>query len=239
MTSADKTVAEIVTASVAFPGEQATLNGFLARPSGNGSFPAVVIIHEWWGLSDHIKDIAQRFAREGFVALALDCYSRLGYTVTKDPAEAAKWMEQVQSQQVLKDLNATTQYLKTLPFVDAWKLAVAGFCMGGTFALMAAAHNSDFKASVPFYGQIPPSDSLKYLICPVLFIHGASDTWILKRDVERLGQAMKQYGKTGEVHSYPNCGHAFFNDTRPEAYRPAEAQDAWQRVLAFLRQQLR
>ena len=148
-------------------------------------------------------------------------------------------MESLQSQHALKDLNAATRYLKTLSFVEAWKIGAVGFCMGGTFALMVAAHNSDIKASVPFYGQIPPTDSLKYLVAPILYIHGGQDMWILKREAERLAQGLKQFGRPGEVKSYPDCSHAFFNDTRPEVYRPEEAKDAWQRTLAFLAAHLR
>jgi len=227
-------MSEPITTSVTFPGDKLLLAGFLARPPEPGPKPAVVVIHEWWGLNDHIKDLAKRFAREGYVALAPDLYSRLGNKVTKDPTDAARLMESLQSQHVLKDLNATTAYVKTLPFVDPMKLGIVGFCMGGTFALMAAAHNSDIKAAVPFYGQVPPTDSLKYLVAPILYIHGGQDTWITKREADRLAQGLKQFGRPGEVVSYPDCGHAFFNDTRPDVYRPEQAKDAWQRTLQFL-----
>ncbi len=199
----------------------------------------MVVLHEWWGLNDHVKDVAGRFAREGFTALAPDLYSRAGHRVTADAGEAATLMEGLSSQLVLRDLNATTRYLKTLPCADPLKIGAVGFSMGGTFALMMAAHNSDLKASVPFYGQIPPSDSLKYLVAPVLYIHGGQDTWILPREAQRLADALKQFGRPGEVKSYPDCPHAFFNDTRPEVHRPQQAVDAWQRTLAFLRQYLR
>ena len=231
-------VAELITTPVTFPAEGAALAAFLARPADPKPKPAVIIIHEWWGLNDHIKDIAQRFAREGFVALAVDLYSRLANAVTKDPTEAAKLMESLKSQQALKDINAAVRYLKQQPFVDGWKLGTIGFCMGGTFALLLAAHNSDIKASVPFYGQIPPTDSLKYLLCPILYIYGEQDGWIQKADVQRLRQGLIQLGRPGEVRTYPGCPHAFFNDTRADAYRPKEAQDAWQRTLAFLRAHL-
>lgn len=231
--------ADITTSSVTFSGEGgASIAGFLARPAGEKPASALIIIQEWWGLNDHIKDIAQRFAREGFVALAPDLYSRLGNTVTKDAAEAGKLMESLKSQQTLKDLNGAVRWLKQQPFVDSWKLGAVGFCMGGTFALMLASHNSDIKASVPFYGQVPPTDNLKYLLCPILFIHGAQDGWITKAEAERLRQGLAQFGRPGEVRSYPDAGHAFFNDTRPDAYRPEEAQDAWRRTLAFLRTHL-
>ena len=231
---------DLATSDVTYPGEKIELAGFLARPGSDASpRPAVVVLHEWWGLNDHIKDIAKRFAREGFVALAPDLYSRNGHKVTADAQEAAKLMESVQSQQVLLDTNATTRWLKEQPFVDPLKIGTVGFCMGGTFALTMASHNSDIKAAVPFYGQIPPTDSLKYLVAPILYIHGGADTWIVKREADRLQQGLQQYGRPGEVVSYPNCPHAFFNDTRPEVYRPNEAQDAWRRTLQFLRARLR
>ena len=226
-------MAEAITSSVTFPGEKILMTGFLARPKDSTPRPAIVVIQEWWGLNDHIKDIAQRFAREGYVALAPDLYSRLGNKVTTDPNEAARLMESLQSQDALKDLNATTRYLKAQPFVDPIKLGVVGFCMGGTFALMMAAHNSDIKAAVPFYGQIPPSDSLKYLVAPILYIHGGLDTWIPRREAERLAQGLKQAGPPGEVKIYPDCPHAFFNDTRPDVYQPEQAKDAWERTLKF------
>ncbi len=227
-------VAELVTSEVSISAEGIAMRAFLARPDTAKPSPAVIVVHEWWGLNDHIKDVAQRFAREGYAALAPDLYSRLGNKVTKDPTEAAKLMEGLKSQQVLTDLNAVTRYLKEQPFVDPIKLGVVGFCMGGTFALMMAAHNSDIKAAVPFYGQVPPSDSIKYLVAPILYIHGGQDAWIVKREADRLAQALAQYGRPGEVKSYPNCPHAFFNDTRPDVYRPAEAKDAWERTLTFL-----
>ena len=225
-------------ASVTFPGEQAAIRGFLVRPDAGRPKPAVLIIHEWWGLNDHIKEIAQRFAAEGYVALAVDLYSRMGSPVTKDATEAAKLMERLQSQSALKDLNAATRYLTSQPFTDPSKIAVVGFCMGGTFALTLATHNSDIRASVPFYGQVPPIDSFKYLLCPVLYIYGGQDTWITKQDVARLQQGLKDYRKPGEVLIYQDCPHAFFNDTRPDVYRPQHAKDAWQRTLRFLEQHL-
>ncbi len=227
--------AKLRTTMVQYPGEGVTIKAFVAQPESTKPLPAIVVIHEWWGLNDHIKDIAQRFAREGYVAIAPDLYSRMGNPVTKDANEAAKLMQTLQSQHALKDLNATTRFLKSQPeVVDGWKIGGVGFCMGGTFALTQAAHNSDVKCAVVFYGQVPPTDSLKYLVAPVLFIHGAQDTWITKQEVARLQQGLQQFSKPGEVISYPDAGHAFFNDTRLDAYRPKEARDAWQRVLAFL-----
>ena len=224
---------------VRFPSDTFAIQAFLARPSAPGSFPAVLVIHEWWGLNDHIKDIAQRFAREGFAALAPDLYSRLGYKVTKDPNEAAKLMDLLSSQAALRDLNAATQYLKAQPFIDPLRIGIVGFCMGGTITLTMAGHNSDLKAAVPFYGKVPPIETLDYLLCPVLYHYGAKDGWVTRQEVERLKEGLEKFGKPGAVQIYPEAGHAFFNDTRPEAYRPQDAQLAWQRSLAFFGEHLR
>ena len=231
--------AELVTESVQFTSDQFTIKAFLARPAAKGQLPAVIVIQEWWGLNDHIKDISQRFAREGYAALAPDLYSRLGHKVATDAAEAAKLMESLSSQAALRDLNAAAAFLSTQRFVDLQRIGVVGFCMGGSFALIMATHNSTIRAAVPFYGKVPPIETLNYLLCPILYHYGAKDGWVTREEVDRLKEGLAQYGKPGEVHIYPEAGHAFFNDTRPDAYRPTEAKEAWQRTLSFLGQHLR
>jgi carboxymethylenebutenolidase len=140
----------------------------------------------------------------------------------------------------LKDLNATVAYLKSVPEVDAGRIGVNGFCMGGSYALMLPCVNADIKAAVPFYGQVPnPDTPLQNLGAPVLYIYGEDDGWITKADVQRLVAALKKYKKLGEVKTYPGVPHAFFNDTRKEVYREAEAKDAWTRALAFFQQYLK
>ena len=234
------TATSLETATVQFSSDNVTIKAFLARPAGvKTQLPAVVVIQEWWGLNDHIKDIAQRLAREGYAALAPDLYSRLGYKVTTDPAEAAKLMESLSSQAALRDLNAATKFLKQQPFIDGQRIGCVGFCMGGTFALIMAGHNSDLKASVVFYGKVPPIESFRYLLSSVLYHYGAKDGWVTKQEVERLQQGLQQYGKPGSVHIYPEAGHAFFNDTRPEAYHPQDAKLAWERTLQFFATHLR
>ena len=228
--------------TVQWPSDGATIRGFLARPASSEpkgeARPAVVILHEWWGLNDHMKDLARRFAGAGYVALVPDLYSRIGSKVTADGAEAAKLMDAVSSQAVLRDLNAASTFLKTQPFVDPLRLGIVGFCMGGTFALTQAGHNSDLKAAVVFYGKVPPVETLDYLLCPVLYHYGAKDGWVTKQEVDRLAQGLKQFGKRGAVHVYPEAGHAFFNDTRPDAHHAASAALAWERTLQFLRRHL-
>ena len=233
------TTSGVSTSLVQFPSDAFTIRAFLAKPARAIQAPGVVIIHEWWGLNEHIKDIAQRFAREGYVSLAPDFYSRLGSTVTADPGEAAKLMESLSSQAALRDLNAATKYLKTQSVVDPLRIGAVGFCMGGTLALTMATHNSDIKAAVPFYGKVPPIETLNYLLCPVLYHYGAKDGWVTKQEVDRLKEGLQKFGKPGEVCVYPEAGHAFFNDTRSDAYAERDAKEAWARTLKFFAAHLR
>jgi len=238
--SVANTATRINSETVRFPGDQFILQAFLAHPGdGNSQQPAIIILHEWWGLNDHIKEIARRFAQAGYVALAPDLYSRLGNTITKDAAEAAKLMDSLSSQLVLRDLNAATTFLKAQRFVDPLHLGIIGFCMGGTLALNQTMHNSDMKAATIFYGKVPPIESFKYLLCPILYHHGTKDGWVTKQEVDRLRQGLQVNGKPGDVISYPNAEHAFFNDTRPEVYRKDDAAQAWQRTLQFFGNYLR
>lgn len=229
----------VASETVQYTSDGAALSAFLARPSGvRGASPGILLLHEWWGLTDHIKDVARRFAQEGFVALAPDLYARQGAKVTQHPQEAAALMNGVSSQAILRDLNAATTHLKSKPFVDARSLGVIGFSMGGTFAITQATHNSDLRAAVAFYGKPPPVETFRYLLCPLQYHYPAKDGWVTGQDVELLRQGLAKEGKPGEVHVYPEAGHAFFNDARPEVYRAEDARLAWDRTLAFLRRTL-
>lgn len=225
---------------VQYPSNDITVRAYLVGPQAKGPRPAIIVIQEWWGLNDHVKDVARRYANEGYVVLAPDLYSRLGNKVTADPTEAGKLMGMLKQEDGLKDLHASLAYLKTVPEVDQGKIGVTGFCMGGSFALMLPCTTDAIKAAVPFYGQVPnPDTPLQKLACPVLYIYGEEDGWITKADVQRLATALKKYNKAGEIKTYPGAQHAFFNDTRKDVYKAAEAKDAWGRALAFFKQHLR
>lgn len=201
--------------------------------------PTIIVIQEWWGLTEHIKDIARRYAAEGYVAIAPDLYSRLGNALTTDPTEAGKLMNALKQEDGLADLNATVAYLKTVPEVDADRIGVTGFCMGGSYALMLPCVSADIKAAVPFYGQVPnPDTPLKNLAAPVLYIYGEDDGWITKADVQRLAAALKNYHKPGEIKTYAGAPHAFFRDIDKSVYRPDAAKDAWTRAKRFFKQHL-
>lgn len=232
-------VAEAAVQSVEYPGDRgAVIKAVLARAQQTAPAPAVVLLHEWWGLNEQMTATARRFAQEGFVTLAPNLYSRQGYKVTQDPAEAGKLMESLSSQLILRDLNAGIKWLCAQPFVDPLKVAVAGYSMGGSFALMMAGHNSDLKAAVCVCGKTPPVETFRYFLCPVLFLHAGKDGWVTQQEADRLKDGLAQLGKPGEVVVYKEAQHAFYNERRPEVYREADARDAWQRTTGFLRRWL-
>jgi carboxymethylenebutenolidase len=226
---------------VQYPSGNVTVRAYVATSKSGERRPAIIVVQEWWGLNDHIKDVARRYAVEGYVTIVPDLYSRFKYEVVpnSNPNRAGELMAALKQEDGLKDLNATVAYLKSVPEVDAGRIGVTGFCMGGSYALMLPCVNADIKAAVPFYGQVPnPDTPLQNLGAPVLYIYGEDDGWITKVDVQRLVAALKKYKKLGEVKTYPGAPHAFFNDTRKEVYRAAEAKDAWARALAFFQQHL-
>jgi carboxymethylenebutenolidase len=210
--------------------------GYLARPEGGGDGAGVIVIHEWWGLNEHTKDIARRYADEGFTALAPDLYDG---TVTKDPQEASKLMHALDSERGIEILDAAVASLATTGGVDANRIGVTGFCMGGSFALLLACRNRTIGAAAPFYGDIPGDDELEKLTAPVLFIGASKDGWITVEKMEGLRDALARLGKEGEVKIYEGADHAFFNDTRPEVYNPEAAADAWRRVVSFFEERLK
>ena len=195
--------------------------------------PALILVHEWWGVTPHIEDVARRYAREGFIVIAPDLYD--GVTTT-DAGEAGRLMAELSLEKGLSYLQVVLAELRTWPTVSA--IGVTGFCMGGTFALRLACE-SKVDAAVPFYGDVPEDTGMiADLSCPLLFIGGEKDAWITTGKMSRLSAALELHSKPGEVRIYSGASHAFFNDTRPEVYSPADAADAWRRVVDFLKSNL-
>ena len=220
---------------VDFKANGQTASGYLAIPQ-QGSGPGVVVIQEWWGLVDHIKDVCERFANEGFVALAPDLYH--GKT-TKSPDEAGKLMMAMRIDEAEKDLSGAVQYLLDHDATTGDKAGVVGFCMGGALALYTATKNPSVGACVVFYGGHPNvKPDLPKLQAPVLGIYGERDKSVPPESVHRLEQQLKALGKKVDVIIYPNADHAFFNDARPAVYVPEAAADAWQRTIEFFRKHL-
>jgi carboxymethylenebutenolidase len=222
---------DIVSREVAYPGRACELKAFVAEPADDGASPAVIVVQEWWGLNDHIRDVARRFAREGYFAIAPDLYSRQGHKVATEPNLAAELMSELKKEDGIADLQTTIGWLRAQKPTQSARIGVIGFCMGGSYALQLPCETREVSAAAPFYGEIRPDEKLKNLGCPIFYVYGENDGWIQRKDVERLARALKEFGKQGEVKIYPGCSHGFFNDTRPDVYRPAEAKDAWEHTL--------
>ncbi len=211
-------------------------SGYLSVPEKENG-PGVVVIQEWWGLVDHIKNVCDRLAREGYVALAPDLYHG---TTTKSPDGAGKLMMALQIDQAEKDLRGAIQYLLDHEVTTGTKVGVIGFCMGGALALYAATKNPQVGACVVFYGIHPNvKPDLPNLQAPLLGIYAERDGFVTPQSVRELERQLKTLGKSVEVHIYPNADHAFFNDDRPEVYNEKAAQDSWKRTTEFLASHLK
>ena len=226
------------------------LNGYCALPErGRGPFPGVVLIPDVRGLSEHYRDVARRLAGEGFVALAIDLYSREGAPELPDMPSVFRWMRALPDSRVLADVAAAVATLAARPDVRAGAVGVTGFCMGGQFALMAACSVPGLAACVSWYGMLryaetdavkprSPLDMAPALSCPYLGLFGEEDAIIPLADVEELRTILARAGQPFEIETYAGAGHAFFNDTRPDAFRPRAAADAWPRAVRFLHRYL-
>ena len=220
---------------VSFKANGHTTSGYLAKPA-SGTGPGVIVIQEWWGLVPHIEDVTDRFAKEGFFALAPDLYH--GEKAT-GPDQAGKLMMALDIDHAEKDLAGAIDYLASQPGVTGGKVGTVGFCMGGALSLFAASKNAAVGACVVFYGGHPKvQPDLPNLKAPVLGIWAGKDGFVTPEVVKGLDQQLTQLGKPHEFHTYPNADHAFFNDTRKEVYDPSASADAWQKTLTFLRQHL-
>jgi carboxymethylenebutenolidase len=218
----------------------AAMSGYLSRPKGDDRRPAVVVVHEWAGISDYTRDVARRLATAGYVALAPDLLSRQGGTGAFPSSEAAiETLRKVDDQVITTDLTATVNYLKGQNFVRPNKIGVIGFCWGGGKALLFTTRNQDLAASVIYYGANPRNlEDVKSITAPVLGQYGGADERITS-GVPKLEETMKKYGRSFEYKIYPGAPHAFDNDTSPGIYREEAAKEAWARTLEFFNKHLK
>ncbi|MGH7859669.1 MAG: dienelactone hydrolase family protein [Candidatus Binatia bacterium] len=218
---------------VTFPSNGRTTAGFLATPkSGKGA--GVIVIQEWWGLVPHIRQLCERLAGEGFVALAPDLYHG---EQTTSPDEAERLMMALNIAETERDLAGAAEFLASR--AASSKLGVVGFCMGGQLALFAACTNRAIGACVDFYGIHPAvRPDLGRLSAPVLGFFGGRDEFVTPEAARSLESEIRAAGKPVELHVYPDAGHAFFNDSNPEAHVEARAKEAWGKMLAFFRRHL-
>lgn len=217
---------------VSYKSGDETVQGMLYAPKGKGPFPALIVIHEWWGLDDWVKEQASKFADAGYVALAIDLYRGKS---TANPEEAHELMRGVPEDRAQRDLRAAFEYLKSRKDVKADRIGSIGWCMGGGYSLDVALEEPTLAADVIHYGHLATDpENLKKINAPVLGIFGAQDKGIPPEDVKKFEQAMKQQGKQIEIKIYPDAGHAFENPANKDRYHPEDAADAWKLTLAFL-----
>ena len=220
---------------VRFPSNGQETEGYLAKPA-SGRGPGVVVIQEWWGLVPHIKDICDRLAGEGFVALAPDLYH--GVT-TEEPDEAGKLMMAMKMDQAARDMSGAIEYLVGLEAATGDRVGFVGYCMGGGLSLFLASLEPQIGACVVYYGVLPGAQpDLSQVQASVLGHFAEHDQWASPAAARDLENKLQSLGKQTEFHIYPGAQHAFFNDTRPEIYNAAAAQLSWERTLAFFRRHL-
>ena len=230
--------------------------GFLARPVGDAPAPGIVMIPDVWGLSDLYRELARRLAVAGFAVLAMDLYHRERSVQITDPG---RWIRGLSDPVVLADVQAAIDSLVRGP-AAGHKIGVTGFCMGGQYAILAAAGCTGLSAAVPFYGMLShehgllapapgesldparkprsPLEAAASARCPMLALFGTDDAFIPVEDVRSFASALAKLGPHHVVSLYAGAGHAFMNETRPELYRPAIAREAWQRMLAWFEREL-
>ena len=218
-------------AMIDFQGNGETYKGYISRPKAGG--PGIIVIQEWWGLTDHIKDVCDRFASEGFSAFSPDLYKGKKTTA---PDEAGKLMMALNIAESEKIMRGAIHALLKDESCTSGTVGIVGFCMGGQLAMYAAATNpKEVSACVNFYGihpnVKPPFAQMK---ATLLGLFAEKDSSVNAQAVERLRKDLTAAGKTFDLHTYQNVGHAFFNDTRP-VHDPGSARDAWERTLDFFR----
>src|SRR3954465_13297749 len=223
--------------SVTYKSGDETVSGVLYTPQGKGPLPALIVIHEWWGLNDWVKDQASKLADQGYEALAVDLYRG---KVATNPDEAHQIMRGVPEDRAKRDLHAPFEFLASQPTVKKDRIGAIGWCMGGGYALDVALQEPTLAADVINYGHLAvDQSSLKKINAPILGIFAGKDRGIPVEDVKKFQQSMQQFGKKIEIVIYPDAGHAFENPNNIEGYRAQDAQDAWKHITEFLQANLK
>lgn len=222
---------------VSYKSGDETVKGMLYTPVGRGPFPAIVVIHEWWGLNDWVKEQASKLAAQGYAALAIDLY-RGQVADTSDMAHELS--RGVPQDRALRDLHAAVEFLQSQPNVKKNRIASIGWCWGGEYALDVALQEPTLAATVINYGSLVTDPaSIQKIHAAILGNFGGKDKGITPEDVGKFEAALKQAGKRADIKIYPNAGHAFENPNSKNGYRAADAADAWQRTVKFLNDTLK
>lgn len=213
------------------------VTGYLAVPSGSGARPAVLLIHEWWGLNDDIREKAEEFAAAGYVALAVDMYRGRSTTEASEARELAGGVRK-DMPGAFRNLEAGFDLLRGHGRVDPGRLASVGWCFGGGWSYQIAKNNLGARASVIYYGRFNPEDDLAQMRAVILGHFGETDRAIKADDVRVFQARLRTLSGDHEIFIYPNAGHAFANPRNKGAYDPEAAKAAWDRTLAFLERHL-
>lgn len=218
--------------TVSYKSGDETISGVLYAPQGKGPFPALIVIHEWWGLNDWVKEQASKLADQGYVTLAVDLYRGK----VADNSDMAHELSRGLPQDRAKgDLHAAFEFLAAQPNVMKDRIGAIGWCMGGGYSLDVALQEPTLAADVINYGRLATDpDALKKIKAPILGNFGGQDHGITPEDVHKFEQALKHLGKSVDVKVYDDAGHAFENSNNKSGYREADAADAWQRTVSFL-----
>ncbi|MEM7535121.1 MAG: dienelactone hydrolase family protein [Chloroflexota bacterium] len=235
--SDEMAAAGLVTGMVEYPGgaDDQALTGYLARPKSGDPAPIVIVIQEWWGLNEHIKDVTRRFADEGFVALAPDLYHGV---VVSEPDEARKLVMALDMEAAVGEIQSAIDYLQGQDYVADAKAGVVGFCMGGRLVLATSLVEDDLGAGVVFYGSPLSPDQVGEVKAPLLGLYGDQDRGIPVEAVQAMDEALDGTDVEHEIYIYENAQHAFFNDTRESSYNAEVSADAWAKTLAWFSERL-
>ena len=222
---------------VSYKSGDETVKGILYTPAGSGPFPGIVVIHEWWGLNDWVKEQASKLADQGYAALAVDLYRG---KVADNPNTAHELMRGVPEDRAARDLHAAVEFLKSQSNVKKDRIGSIGWCMGGGHSLNVALAEPTLTAAVINYGHLATDPAALHKInAAILGNFGGQDQGIPPDDVKKFEETLKKDGKSADIKIYPNAGHAFENPNNKGGYRADDAADAWQRTVKFLNETLK
>ena len=236
----------LVAGEVRIPVADGQVPAYRARPEGTGPFPVVLVVQEIFGVHEHIKDVCRRFAKEGYLAIAVELYARQGdvTNMTDFKQIISEVVAKVPDAQVMSDLDAAVAWAGKSGEGDPTRVAVTGFCWGGRIVWLYAAHSPTLKAGVAWYGRLTgetnelqpnyPLDVASRLTAPVLGLYGGRDAGIPVEDVEKMRAALRSANEPSEIVLFPEAEHGFHADYRP-SYHAATAKDAWRQCLAWFR----
>jgi len=226
----------LFTEFITYPGETGEMKAFLARPDEKKKYPAVVVVHEIFGLNPHIQDVTRRFAKEGFLTIAPDALSPAGGT-PDDGSKAVTMIRELDGEKTTKNFVAAVKYLKTHP-LSTGKVGCTGFCWGGAMTNQVAVNEPDLDAAVPYYGRQPATEDVPRIKAPVM-AHYAGDDARINEGIPAFEEALKKAGIEYKIYMYEGAQHAFNNDSNSERYNEQAAKLAWERTIEFFKEKLK